>query len=59
MVSTHPKIKEGERVYGYFAPTRYLLLPVSSDVNKYSFYVPRPHFPAGELSRFPEISQID
>ncbi|KAF9555438.1 hypothetical protein CPC08DRAFT_642870 [Agrocybe pediades] len=45
--STHPKIDEGERVYGYFAPTRYLLLPVSpADVNKTSFYVPRPHLPA-------------
>ncbi|KAF5379077.1 hypothetical protein D9615_005976 [Tricholomella constricta] len=45
--STHPKIHEGERVYGYFAPTRYLLLPVSSaDVNKHAFYVPRPHLPA-------------
>ncbi|KDQ58503.1 hypothetical protein JAAARDRAFT_34316 [Jaapia argillacea MUCL 33604] len=45
--STHPRIKPGERVYGYLAPTRYLLLPVSpSDVNKYSFFVPRPHLPA-------------
>jgi len=45
--STHPRISAGERVYGYFAPTRYLLLPVSpSDVNKYSFFVPRPHLPA-------------
>ncbi|KAG5646345.1 hypothetical protein DXG03_003668 [Asterophora parasitica] len=45
--STHPKINEGERVYGYFAPTRYLLLPVSpADVNKHAFYVPRPHLPA-------------
>ncbi|GLB42293.1 putative protein of unknown function (DUF2855) [Lyophyllum shimeji] len=44
--STHPKIKEGERVYGYFAPTRYLLLPVSpADINKHAFYVPRPHLP--------------
>jgi hypothetical protein len=48
IVSAHPKIHEGERVYGYFAPTRYLLVPVSSDdVNKYAFYVPRPHLPAG------------
>ncbi|KAH9478709.1 hypothetical protein JR316_0009169 [Psilocybe cubensis] len=45
--SSHPKIKNGERVYGYLAPTRYLLLPVSpSDVNKFAFYVPRPHLPA-------------
>ncbi|KAG6841494.1 hypothetical protein C0991_010352 [Blastosporella zonata] len=45
--SSHPKIYEGERVYGYFAPTRYLLLPVSpADVNKHAFYVPRPHLPA-------------
>ncbi|KAJ3486962.1 hypothetical protein NLJ89_g11759 [Agrocybe chaxingu] len=46
VVSSHPKIQEGERVYGYFAPTRYLLLQVApADVNKYSFYVPRPHLP--------------
>ncbi|KAF8068953.1 hypothetical protein FPV67DRAFT_1561706 [Lyophyllum atratum] len=45
--STHSKIYEGERVYGYFAPTRYLFLPVSpADVNKHAFYVPRPHSPA-------------
>ncbi|KAG5654418.1 hypothetical protein H0H81_002607 [Sphagnurus paluster] len=45
--STHPKISNGERVYGYFAPTRYLLLPVSpADVNKHAFYIPRPHLPA-------------
>jgi len=52
IASTHPKIKEGERVYGYLAPTRYLLLPVALDVNKFSFYVPRPHLPAGELFKF-------
>ena len=47
--STHPKIEAGERIYGYLAPTRYLLLPVSpNDVNKFSFYIPRPHLPAGE-----------
>lgn len=46
--SSHPKIKDGERVYGYLVPTRYLLLQVSpSDVNKVAFYVPRPHLPAG------------
>ncbi|KNZ78671.1 hypothetical protein J132_10776 [Termitomyces sp. J132] len=45
--SGHPKIQVGERVYGYFAPTRYLLLAVSpADVNRYAFYVPRPHLPA-------------
>jgi len=47
--STHPRVQAGERVYGYLAPTRYLLVPVSpSDVNKYSFFVPRPHLPAGK-----------
>ena len=47
--STHARIHIGERVYGYFAPTRYLLVPVSpSDVNKHAFYVPRPHLPAGK-----------
>ncbi|TFK72424.1 hypothetical protein BDN72DRAFT_815966 [Pluteus cervinus] len=44
--STHPKIHAGERVYGYLAPTRYLVVSVSSsDVNKHAFYVPRPHLP--------------
>jgi len=45
--SSHPKIHVGERVYGYFAPTRYLLVSISpSDLNKFSFYVSRPHLPA-------------
>jgi Protein of unknown function (DUF2855) len=51
--SSLPKIHVGERVYGYFAPTRYLsvcLLP--SDVNKFSFYVSRPHLPAGEFNKW-------
>ncbi|KAJ3571800.1 hypothetical protein NP233_g3525 [Leucocoprinus birnbaumii] len=44
--SNHPKLSVGERVYGYFAPTRYLVLPISSnDVNKFAAYVPRPHLP--------------
>ncbi|OAX41295.1 hypothetical protein K503DRAFT_712948 [Rhizopogon vinicolor AM-OR11-026] len=43
--STHPEVQAGERVYGYFAPVRYLLLPVSPRVNKYAFFVPRPHLP--------------
>ncbi|EKM57956.1 uncharacterized protein PHACADRAFT_139428 [Phanerochaete carnosa HHB-10118-sp] len=48
--SSHPRIGVGERVYGYFAPTKYLLVPVSpSDVNKFSFYIPRPHLPPGTL----------
>lgn len=55
MWSSHKRIDTGERVYGYFAPTRYLLLPISpSDVNKYSFFVSRPHFPRGEC-RYPFI----
>ena len=48
VMSSHPRVLVGERVYGYLAPTRYLVLPVSpSDVNKHAFYVPRPHLPAG------------
>ncbi|RXW22939.1 hypothetical protein EST38_g2908 [Candolleomyces aberdarensis] len=48
VASTHSKIHVGERVYGYLAPTRYLVVPVSkSDVNKHAFYVPRPHLPEG------------
>jgi hypothetical protein len=55
--SSHPKLQEGERVYGYLAPTRYLLLPVSSnDVNKFAFYVPRPHLPAGERATLSTIN---
>jgi len=46
--STHPRVHAGERVYGYFAPARYLLLPVSPGVNKYAFFVPRPHLPPGD-----------
>lgn len=43
--STHPRISVGERVFGYLGMSRYLLLPVDHDVNKYNFYVPRPHLP--------------
>jgi hypothetical protein len=51
--STHPRIPEGERVYGYLAPIRYLLLSISpTDVNKHAFYVTRPHLPAGEQARY-------
>lgn len=45
--SSHPRIQRGERVYGYFGPAKYLLIPVSaSDVNRHNFHVPRPHLPA-------------
>ncbi|KIY49030.1 hypothetical protein FISHEDRAFT_73034 [Fistulina hepatica ATCC 64428] len=44
VMSTHPKLLAGERLYGYFAPTRFLTLPVS-DVNRHAVYVPRPHLP--------------
>ncbi|KAJ7490727.1 hypothetical protein FB451DRAFT_1079496 [Mycena latifolia] len=47
VASSHSKIFPGERIYGYLAPCRYVLLPISpSDVNKHAFYVPRPHLPA-------------
>ncbi|KAJ7738327.1 hypothetical protein B0H16DRAFT_1424839 [Mycena metata] len=47
VASSHPKISSGELIYGYLAPSRYLVVPVSpSDVNKHAFYVPRPHLPA-------------
>ncbi|KIK79029.1 hypothetical protein PAXRUDRAFT_297590 [Paxillus rubicundulus Ve08.2h10] len=46
VASTHVAIQVGERVYGYFAPTRYLVLPISPlDVNKFAFFVSRPHLP--------------
>ncbi|KAI0697031.1 hypothetical protein BC835DRAFT_1270944 [Cytidiella melzeri] len=43
--TAHPHVPVNERVYGYFAPSRYLLVPVSN-VNKYKIHVPRPHLPA-------------
>lgn len=48
VASTHLAIHFGERVYGYFAPTRFLVFSVSpSDVNRYAFAVSRPHLPEG------------
>ncbi|CAG8565123.1 11096_t:CDS:2, partial [Acaulospora colombiana] len=44
--STHSEIQAGERVFGYLGMSRYLVLPVESHVNKFNFYVPRPHLPA-------------
>ncbi|KAG8790460.1 hypothetical protein FRC17_008909, partial [Serendipita sp. 399] len=44
--STQKDIAVGERVFGYMGMARYLLLPVEGIVNKYNFYVPRPHLPA-------------
>ncbi|KIJ62131.1 hypothetical protein HYDPIDRAFT_169288 [Hydnomerulius pinastri MD-312] len=47
IASTHAAIRVGERVYGYFAATRYLVLPISpTDISKYAFFVSRPHLPA-------------
>jgi len=47
VASAHHKVAVGERLYGYFAPARYLVLPIDEkDVNKYSIYVPRNHLPA-------------
>ncbi|KAF5383984.1 hypothetical protein D9757_006951 [Collybiopsis confluens] len=47
VTSAHPKVFTGERLYGYFAPARYVVLPIDEkDVNKYSMYIPRPHLPA-------------
>ncbi|KAH0826677.1 hypothetical protein J3R83DRAFT_5065 [Lanmaoa asiatica] len=46
VASTHLAIHPGERVYGYFAPTRFLVLSVlPPDVNRYAFAVSRPHLP--------------
>jgi hypothetical protein len=51
--STHPKVVKGERIYGYLAPCRYIVAPVSpSDVNKHAFYIPRPHLPGGMLFNY-------
>ncbi|KAJ3859543.1 hypothetical protein EV359DRAFT_86282 [Lentinula novae-zelandiae] len=47
VASAHSQVAIGERLYGYFAPAKYLVLPIDEkDVNKYSMYVPRPHLPA-------------
>ncbi|KAM6503342.1 Protein of unknown function (DUF2855) domain containing protein [Amanita muscaria] len=47
VVSTHPKIQVGERVYGYFSLAKYLLLPITpTDVTEHAFYVSRPHLPS-------------
>lgn len=51
--STHPSIQSGERVFGYMSMARYLVLPVEAVVNKYNFYVPRPHLPPGILNQKP------
>lgn len=48
------KLREGERVYGYFAPTRYLMVPVEVEdgrLGRHSFYVSRPYLPGGQLTR--------
>lgn len=48
IASTHLAIHVGERVYGYFAPTRFLIFSISpSDVNQFAFAVSRPHLPEG------------
>lgn len=50
VASTCREICGGDRVYGYLAPARYVLLPVDANaITKYAFYVPRPHLPAGEF----------
>jgi len=48
VASTLLAIHTGERVFGYFAPTRFLALSISpQDVNRYAFAVSRPHLPKG------------
>ncbi|THH32433.1 hypothetical protein EUX98_g1786 [Antrodiella citrinella] len=40
-------IQVGERVYGYFAPARYVVVAVDpTSITTYSFLIPRPHLPA-------------
>ncbi|KAJ3969193.1 hypothetical protein EV361DRAFT_804297 [Lentinula raphanica] len=46
VASAHPQVIVGERLYGYFAPAKYLILQIDGkDVNQHSMYVPRPHLP--------------
>ncbi|KAK7441043.1 hypothetical protein VKT23_016827 [Stygiomarasmius scandens] len=46
IATSHPNVHVGERLYGYLAPTRYLLVEIDpKDGNKHAIYVPRPHFP--------------
>ncbi len=50
VASSLPDIKPKERVYGFLAPTRFLLVPVNpADTTEGAFYVYRPHLPAGML----------
>ncbi|KAH8107693.1 hypothetical protein BXZ70DRAFT_5525 [Cristinia sonorae] len=47
VIASKSAIKVGERVYGYFAPTRYLTVAVDpQSITSYSFSIPRPHLPA-------------
>lgn len=46
-------------MYGYFAPAKYLLFPVlPNEVNKFVFYVPRGHLPAGKRHFFVCVHHI-
>lgn len=57
VASTLLAIHSGERVYGYFAPTRSLVLSVlPSDVNRYAFVVSRPHLPEGITLPYPNFA---
>lgn len=59
--TTHPSIGKGERVFGYFGMSRYVLVPLETTVNKYSCYIPRPHLPAGlspTLHSFGELTPL-
>eukprot|EP01117_Protostelium_nocturnum_P013563 TRINITY_DN5070_c0_g1_i2.p1 TRINITY_DN5070_c0_g1~~TRINITY_DN5070_c0_g1_i2.p1 ORF type:complete len:333 (-),score=124.09 TRINITY_DN5070_c0_g1_i2:39-1037(-) len=48
MASSHPKVKIGERLYGYLAMTRYLNLSIAS-ANNTNVFVSRPHLPKDYL----------
>ena len=48
VASSVPGINVNERVFGYLAMARYVLLPVDiSDINQFSFCISRPHLPPG------------
>ncbi|PRP79684.1 hypothetical protein PROFUN_12582 [Planoprotostelium fungivorum] len=43
--SSHPSVKVGEKVYGYFSMSRYMMVPIGR-VSRTGLFVPRPHLPS-------------
>ncbi|PRP79685.1 hypothetical protein PROFUN_12583 [Planoprotostelium fungivorum] len=43
--SSHPEVKVGEKVYGYFSMSRYMMVPIDR-ITPNAYFVPRPHLPS-------------